>query len=65
MFSYLIVSSEIKFPCILESSITYIPFLLVLVFRIIYLWFPVATICLIGARASKISCLMILFSYKQ
>jgi hypothetical protein len=65
MFSYFIISSEIKFPCALELSITRIPFPLVLVFRTIYPWFPVAIICLVGARASKTSCLMILFSYRQ
>jgi hypothetical protein len=65
MFSCLIISSKIKFFCVLESSITCTPFLLVLVFRIIYLWLPVAAICLVNTRVSKISCLMILFSYKQ
>jgi hypothetical protein len=65
MFSYFIVSGKIKFPYTLESSITYIPFPLVLVFRIIYPWFPIATICLVGARVSKISRLVILFSYKR
>jgi hypothetical protein len=59
------VFSEIKFPYILESSITYIPFPLVLVFRIIYLWPPVAATCLVGAQASKTSRLVILSSYKQ
>jgi hypothetical protein len=65
MFSYFIISSKIKFPCTLESSIIYIPFFLVLVFRIIYLWFLVATTCLVGVRASKISRLVILSSYKR
>jgi hypothetical protein len=64
MFSYFIVSSKIKFPCALESSMTRIPFPLVLAFRIIYPWFLATTTCLVGARVSKISCFVILFSYR-
>jgi hypothetical protein len=64
IFSYLMVSSEIKFPYIPESSMTRTPFLLVLVLRIIYLWSPAAAICLRGDRNSITSCLMILSSYK-
>jgi hypothetical protein len=59
------VSSKIKKIYILESSMTRIFFLLALMFRTIYLWPPMATICLVGARISKTSCLVILFSYRQ
>jgi hypothetical protein len=65
MFSYLIVSGEIKFPYILESSITCTPFPLVLALRIICPWPPVAATYLVGARASKTSRLVILFSYRR
>jgi hypothetical protein len=65
MFSCFMVSSKIKFSCVLESSMTRIPFPLALVFRTIYPWPPVAAICLVGARASKTSCLVILSSYSR
>jgi hypothetical protein len=37
IFNCSIVSSKMKFSCILESSMTRIPFFLVLIFRIMYL----------------------------